>query len=137
MQKAVDGNTASNLAGNPNHELGLGHITRYKLMHEVRDSASVWKQSVAEVHVVVEKDALPGDEHVIEHGDRVHFIEACPQGMIIGTLAIIERFAAKKTQARSIQRECKAEGVFPGVLALHPEGRREHRQLVRKRCQRG
>src|SRR5262249_45454563 len=99
MQKAVDGNTGSELAGDSNDELGLGHITRHKLMHEMRDSTSVWKQSVAEVHIVVEKDALPGDEHIIEHGDRVHFIEACPQGMIIGTLAIIERFTAEKTQA--------------------------------------
>src|SRR5262249_61629386 len=115
MQKAVDGNTGSKLAGDPNNELSLGHITRHKLMHEVRDSASVWKQSVAEVHVVVEKDALPGDEHIIEHGDRVHFIEACPKGMIIGTLAMIERFAAKKRQAQSIKRERKAGGRLRGA----------------------
>ena len=57
--------------------------------------------------------------------------------MIIGTLAIMKRFAAEKTQAWGIQRECKAEGVFPGVLALHPEGRGKHRQFIRKRRQRG
>src|SRR5262245_8888607 len=109
MQKAVDGNTGSELAGDPNDELGLGHITRHKLMHDVRDSARVWKQSVAEVHIVVEKDAFPGDEHVIEYHDCIHFIEACPEGMIIGTtLAIMKRLAAEKTQAWGIQRECKA-----------------------------
>src|SRR5215468_7530855 len=137
MQKAVDGNTGRELAGDPNDELGLGYITCHKLVHEVRDSASVWKQSVAEVHILVEKDTFPGDKHVIEHGDCVHFIEACPEGMIIDTFAIMKRFAAEKTQAWGIQRECKAEGVFSGVLALHPKGRGKHRQLIRERRQCG
>src|SRR5262249_55261884 len=57
--------------------------------------------------------------------------------MIIDTLTIIERFTAEKTQAWSIQRECKTESVFPGALALHSEGRGEHRQLIRERRQCG
>src|SRR5882672_3326657 len=105
MQKAVDGNTGSKLAGDSDDELGLGHIARHKLMHQVYNGPGIWKQSIAEVHVVVEKDTLPGDEHIIEHGDRVHFIEACPEGMIIGTFPIVERFAAEKAQARRVQRE--------------------------------
>ena len=43
MQKAVDSNTGSELAGDANDELGLGHITRHKLVHEVRDGPGVWK----------------------------------------------------------------------------------------------
>src|SRR5256885_11507355 len=62
--------------------------------------------------VAVEQHVLPGNQHVVEDHDGVHFVEAMAQRMVLGRCAGGQARAADEAQAGRAQVADEAYGVF-------------------------
>ncbi len=54
----------------------LGNVLHDDLVCHVSDRAGASIGLIAAVHVPIEENALPGNEHVIEHNDSVHLLKS-------------------------------------------------------------
>ncbi|CAK9133808.1 unnamed protein product, partial [Ilex paraguariensis] len=69
--------------------------------------------------VAVEQHVLPGNQHVVEDHDGIHFVEAMAQRMVLGRCAGGQARAADEAQAGRAQVADEAYGVF-GLRRVAP-----------------
>ncbi len=93
-------------------ELALGKTPHGGLVAGVVADAGLAEHRVAHLHVAVEEDAIPRDQHVVEHADGVGLLEARAERMIPGVLgAVVERLAADEFQALGGAGNAESENV--------------------------
>ena len=71
--------------------------------------------------VAVEQHVLPGDQHVVEHDQRVHLVEAVGERIVLGRRAAGEAGAADVLHARPAHVGNEADGVVR-QLVVAPVG---------------
>ena len=109
--------------GKAQQEFGLGDILHHHLMRHVDDGAGSRVSAVAAVHISVEEDALPGDEHVVEDHHRILLFKARAERMVVDVAVVVHRFAAEELQPLGGAGNGKAEGIGR-ILGIRGEQRR-------------
>ncbi len=133
VQEPVTLHRSGQRDGDAGHELALGEAADRRLVPGVIAYTCLRKERVAYLHVAVEKDALPWDEHVVEHAHRVGLLEAGAERMIPLRLgAVVEGLTADEPQPARSRRN--AEGKHVALLALADAGLRIDQELVRGRA---
>src|SRR5258708_37685603 len=92
-------------------------------------NAGLRGEGVTHLDVVVEKNPIPGDQHVVEHADRVGFLETSAERMIPFRLHTgVERLAAN--EAKTWSRGGNTEGQDVTLLALANAGERVNQKFI-------
>ena len=68
-------------------------------------------EAVHGVHVLVDENAVPGDDDVIEDSHAVHLVEAAGEG-VVGGLAAAVGLAADEAQSRGVGGDSEYDGVL-------------------------
>ena len=110
-------------------ELAFGEPADRGLVAGVVADAGLREHRVAHLDVAVEKHAVPRDQHVVEHADRVGLLEARAERMVPGRLrAVVERLAADELQP--LGGAGNAERQHVALLALADAGLRIDQEFV-------
>ncbi len=95
----------------------LDRQPRAAVQLEARHEAASREEAVGLVEIAIDKDVLPGNEHIVHDEDRVVLVEAARQRVIERTAehggALLVRHAADKFDARRIGRDDEREGEIP------------------------
>ena len=86
-------------------ELRLRARARHDLVGHVRGGARLRVDPVAELRLPDDEAALPRDEDVVEHHDRVDLLEARRERVVEVAAAEVEALAAEEAQARRVARD--------------------------------
>src|SRR5262245_51312071 len=112
MQKAVALDRPRHGNGDARQQLAFREAADRGLVTGMVADARLREQRIPPRDVVVEKDALPGNQHVVEHADRVRLLEARAERMIpLRLRAGVERLAADEAQPRRRGGNAESEDV--------------------------
>ena len=106
-------------------------------MRHVQHGVGAAEDVVAQLHITLEEDALPGDEHVVKDDDGIHLLEAGAERMIEVRAADVKALPTDEPQARRVARDREGVRIRRGIAALLQHGRGEDHDLLGERCGRG
>ena len=92
-------------------KLELGQQPRIGLVGRPFSNAGAGVHLADQIDILVQKNALPGDKHIIKNRDCVHLVKAGAQRVILDRTQPGERLATQNLQPRRSNRDDKNHGV--------------------------